>query len=84
MDPVRSMCTGFGLLDRMPGISQSEGLVVDFIVVRSEVNSSSLILYLDGLEFGTVVDRGGVICKCRCMLVSNVLGVSDGNTIFPI
>ena len=67
VDPVRSRCTGFGLQDRTPQISQSEGLVVDFSVVRSEVDSGSLIVCLDGLEFGTVVGRGGVICKCCCM-----------------
>ena len=40
--------TGFGLQDRTPEISQSEGLVVDFSVIRGEVDSSSLILSLAG------------------------------------
>ena len=60
MDPIRSRGTGFGLQNRMPEISQSEGLVVDFSVVRCEVDSDHLILSLDGLESATVVGRGEV------------------------
>ena len=84
MDPVRSRGTGFSFQYRTPEISQSEGLVVDFSIVRGEVDSGPLILSLDGLESGTVMGRGGVICEGRCMLVSNMLGVSDGSTVLPI
>ena len=84
MDPVRSRGTGFSLQYRTPEISQSEGLVVDFSIVRGEVDSGPLILSLDGLESGTVVGRGGVIREGHCMHVSNIVGVSDGSTILPL
>ena len=78
VDPIKSKGMGFGLQDRTPGISQPVGFVI------SEVNLDSLILFLDGLEPCTVVGKGWVICECRCMLVSNTFGVSDGNTILLI
>ena len=46
VDPVRSRGTGFSLQYRTPEISQSEGLVVDFSIVRSEVYSGPLMLVL--------------------------------------
>ena len=51
--------------------------VVGFSVVKGEVNS-------DLLEFCAVVGWGGVICECPYMIVSNILGVGDGNSILPI
>ena len=83
VDPIRYRCTGFGLHDWLPQISQSEGFIVDFSVIRGEVNFHYLLL-LYGLEFSTVVGRGGVICECRSMLVCNIFGVCDGSTILSI
>ena len=84
MDPIRSRCTGFGLHDWPPQLSQSEGFIVDFSVIRGEVNFHHIFLLLYGLEFSTVMGRGGVICECRSMLVSNIFGVCDGSTILSI
>ena len=74
---------GFGLHDRPPQISQSEGFVVDFSIVWGEVNFHCLFLSLYGLECSIVLDRG-VVCECCCMLVSNIFGVCDGKAILPI
>ena len=75
---------GFGLHDWPPQISQSERLVVNFSVVWVEVNFVLLFLLFYGLECSTVVGRGGVVCKCCCMFISNIFRVGDGRTILPI
>ena len=84
VDPIRSRCTGFGLNDWPPQISQSERLVVNFSVVWGEVNFVLLLLLFYGLGYSTVVGRGGVVCKCCCMFISNIFRVGDGSTILPI
>ena len=84
VDPIRSRCTGFGLRDWPPQISQLKGFIVDFSVIRGEVNFHHLFLLLYGLECSTVVGGGGVICKCCSMLVSNIFGVCVGSTILSI
>ena len=43
-----------------------------------------LLLLFYGLECSTVVGRGGVVCKCCCMFISNIFRVGDGSTILPI
>ena len=68
VNPIRSRCTGFGLHDWQPQISQSERLVVNFSVIWGEVNFVLLLLLFYGLECSTVVGRGGIVCKCCCML----------------
>ena len=83
VDTIRSRCTGFGLRDWPPKISQSEGFSVDFSVIWGEVNFHHLFLLLYGLECSTVVG-GGVICECRSMLVSNIFELCDGSTILSI
>ena len=84
VDPIRSRCTGFSLHDWPPQIPLSERLVVNFSVVWGEVNFVLLLLLFYGLECSTVVGRGGVVCKCCCMFISNIFRVGDGSTILPI
>ena len=82
--PIRSRCTGFGLRDWPSQISQSEGFIVDFSVLRGEVNFHHLFLLLYGLECSTIVGGWVVICGCRSMPISNIFGVCDGSSIFSI
>ena len=82
-DPISSRCTGFGLHNWPPQISQSEGFVVNFSVVWGEVNFALLLLLLYGLECSTVVGRGWVGSEWCCMFISNIFWISDGGTILP-
>ena len=84
VDSIRSRCTGFGIHDWLPQISQSKRLVVNFSVVWGGVNFVLLLLLFYGLECSTVVGRGGVVCKCCCIFISNIFRVGDGSTILPI
>ena len=83
VDPIRSRCTGFGLHDWPPQISQAERLNVNFSVVRGEVNFDLLFLLFYGLECSTVVGRGGVVCKCCCMFISHIFRLVMVVPFFP-